>query len=158
MSRANAALDLIANLALAGAAAAIVVRPEVVARIASSPLLPKAAALTRGLMPAPAQPRPLARAKQKADELAGLISRYRPQAQRRHQEITRSAGRRLNGSAAMLAFSVLADSAVEHYRGSFQNRAMYTPLVAAALTLGASLFGVTDSRASKHVMRDAIYA
>ena len=72
MSRANAALDLIANLALAGAAAAIVVRPEVVARIASSPLLPKAAALTRRgrVMPAPAQPRPLARAKQKADELA----------------------------------------------------------------------------------------
>ena len=32
MSRADAALDLIANLALAGVAAAIVVRPEVVSR------------------------------------------------------------------------------------------------------------------------------
>ena len=82
MSRADATLDLIANLALAGAAAAIVVRPEVVSRIASSPFLPKAVALTRsaarGLLPAPAAPRPLARAKQKVDELARLISRYAP--------------------------------------------------------------------------------
>ena len=162
MSRADAALDLIANLALAGVAAAIVVRPEVVSRIASSPLLPKATALTRGaarrLLPAPAPPRPLARAKQKADELARIISRYTPQAQRRRQEVTRNVGRRLNGSAAMLAFSVLADSAIEHYRGSFENRAMYTPLAAAVLALGASLFGTADARASKHVMRDTIYA
>src|SRR5579863_9056646 len=112
MSRADAALDLIANLALAGAAAAIVVRPEVVSRIASSPFLPKAVAVTRsaarGLLPAPAPPRPLARAKQKTDELARLISRYAPGARRHRQQLTRSSGRRLNGGAAMLALSVLA--------------------------------------------------
>jgi hypothetical protein len=64
----------------------------------------------------------------------------------------------LNGSAAVLALSVLADSAVEHYRGSFQNTAMYAPLAVAALTLGASLFGGADSRASRHPARDIIYA
>ncbi len=62
MNRADAALDLIANLALAGVAAAIVVRPVVVSRIASSPLLPRATALTRGaarrLLPASAPPHP----------------------------------------------------------------------------------------------------
>ena len=42
---------------------------------------------------------------------------------------TVTAARRLNRAAGMLAFSVLADSAIEHYRGSFHNRAMYTPLV-----------------------------
>jgi hypothetical protein len=57
----------------------------------------------------------------------------------------------------MLAFSVLADSAVEHYRGSFQNRAMYTPLIASALTLGASVFGTADKRAARHPLRDTIY-
>jgi hypothetical protein len=34
----------------------------------------------------------------------------------------------------MLAVSVLADSAIEHYRGSFKNKAMFTPLVVSALT------------------------
>lgn len=35
---------------------------------------------------------------------------------------------------------------------------MYTPLVASALTLGASLFGTADTRAQRHVVRDTIYA
>jgi hypothetical protein len=58
----------------------------------------------------------------------------------------------------MLAFSVLADSAVEHYRGSFHNRAMYVPLAVSALTLGGSLFGVADARPKKHLARDVVYA
>jgi len=57
----------------------------------------------------------------------------------------------------MLSLSVLADSAVEHYRGSFQNRAMYSPLLVSVLTLGASLFGTADMRAKRHGTRDAIY-
>ena len=57
----------------------------------------------------------------------------------------------------MLALSVLADSAVEHYRGSFKNRAMYTPLAASALTLGASVFGMADLRAKRHPFRDVVY-
>ena len=72
--------------------------------------------------------------------------------------VAHTAARQLNLSAAILALSVLADSGVEHYRGSFQNRAMYAPLAAAALTLGASLFGVFDPRPRRHHLRDAIYA
>ncbi len=64
----------------------------------------------------------------------------------------------MNTGAALLALSVVADSAIEHYRGSFQNRAMYTPLLTASLALGASLFGAADRRAKKHVARDAVYA
>jgi hypothetical protein len=67
------------------------------------------------------------------------------------------AARQLNLSSAVLAFSVLADSAVEHYRGSFQNRAMYTPLGVAALTLGASLLGAFDARPRRHSTRDVVY-
>jgi hypothetical protein len=48
---------------------------------------------------------------------------------RRDASPTVIAARRLNRAAGTLAFSVLADSAVEHYRGSFFNSAMYTLLV-----------------------------
>ena len=51
------------------------------------------------------------------------------------------AARRLNRAAGTLAASVLADSAIEHYRGSFQNKAMFTPLIVSALTLAASIHG-----------------
>ncbi len=66
--------------------------------------------------------------------------------------------RQLNLSSAVLALSVLADSGVEHYRGSFQNRAMYVPLGVGALTLGASLFGALDLRPRRHSTRDVVYA
>ena len=71
---------------------------------------------------------------------------------------TVTAARRLNRAAGLLATSVLADSAVEHYRGSFENRAMYTPLVAAALTLAVSGHGVMDRRAGAHFLRNIVYA
>ena len=45
--------------------------------------------------------------------------------------VTVGAARRLNRSAGILASSVLLDSAVEHYRGSFKNPAMVTPLAVA---------------------------
>lgn len=73
-------------------------------------------------------------------------------------EIATRAGRQLNAGAAILALSVLADSGVEHYRGSFQNKAMYIPLAVASLALGASLFGAGDGRPKKHKVRDGIYA
>ncbi len=41
----------------------------------------------------------------------------------------------LSAGAAALCFSVLADSALEHYRGRFRNRAMYVPLAVAARAL-----------------------
>jgi len=67
-------------------------------------------------------------------------------------------GRKLNLSSALLALSVLADSGIEHYRGSFENRLMYVPLGVSAATLAASLFGIMDGRARSHVARDSLYA
>jgi hypothetical protein len=67
------------------------------------------------------------------------------------------AGRRLNCAAGTLAFSVLADSAIEHYRGSFNNPAMYTPLVVSLSSLGVSLHGVADERSAAVGVRHATY-
>ncbi len=70
---------------------------------------------------------------------------------------TVTAARRLNAAAGTLAFSVLADSAMEHYRGSFHNPFMYTPLVVSSLTLLVSGHGVSDQRPGAHRLRDLIY-
>jgi hypothetical protein len=67
------------------------------------------------------------------------------------------AARRLNRAAGMLALSVLADSGVEHYRGSFKNKAMFTPLIVSVLTLGTSIHGTADRRGVAHVARDTTY-
>ncbi len=74
------------------------------------------------------------------------------------QAATVTAGRRLNRAAATLAFSVFADSAVEHYRGSFFNSVMYVPLAVSALALAASAHGVADQRPAAHVFRDCVYS
>ncbi len=68
------------------------------------------------------------------------------------------AARRLNCGCALLSASVLADSAVEHYRGMFFNRAMYVPLIASSLTLAASVHGGSDRADQSHPVRDGIYA
>ena len=68
------------------------------------------------------------------------------------------AARRLNRGCALLSLSVLADSAVEHYRGMFFNRAMYVPLVSSSLTLAASVHGGNDRTGESHPVRDGIYA
>ena len=68
------------------------------------------------------------------------------------------AAQRLNRAAGALAASVLADSAVEHYRGSFANKAMVTPLVTASLSLAVSAHGNADSRSVPHRLRDGVYA
>jgi len=67
------------------------------------------------------------------------------------------AARRLNRAAGTLAVSVLADSGVEHYRGSFKNKAMFTPLIVSALTLATSIHGTSDMRPVAHRMRDTTY-
>jgi hypothetical protein len=72
-------------------------------------------------------------------------------------EPTVTAARRLNRAAGALALSVLADSGVEHYRASFFNRAMFTPLVVSALSLAVSAHGVSDRRRGAHVARDLAY-
>jgi hypothetical protein len=69
--------------------------------------------------------------------------------------MTRRAARLIAGGAAMLAAAVLADSAVEHYRGSFDNRAMPAPLVGSALALaadGAIVAGGIGVRAAPYAM------
>jgi hypothetical protein len=76
---------------------------------------------------------------------------------RRVRAETVSAARKLNRAAGVLATSVLADSSVEHYRGSFKNKAMYTPLLVSALTLATSVHGTGDMRPVAHKARDAIY-
>lgn len=68
------------------------------------------------------------------------------------------AARRLNRAAGTLAASVLLDSAVEHYRGSFHNKAMVTPLVTSALSLAVSAHGHLDNRRGAHWLRDIAYA
>lgn len=68
------------------------------------------------------------------------------------------AARRLNRAAGTIATSVLIDSAMEHYRGAFENRAMYTPLVVSALTILASFHGHKDRATRAHRGRDVVYA
>lgn len=91
----------------------------------------------------------------------GVINALTPRRPPRHAPADPAASvkaaRRLNRAAGLLATSVLADSAVEHYRGSFSNRAMYMPLVTAALTLAISAHGVSDKRPAAHVARDVTY-
>ena len=149
MRRRAAVDDLIMNGALLGAVVLTLVRPRVVARIAASPFVEKT---INAISVRPGSPPPGAR-----QHIAQLAARYSPRELRRRRALTRAASQQLNDSAAMLALSVLADSAVEHYRGSFQNKAMYAPLAVAALTIGGGLFGRFDPRGRKHMARDVIY-
>jgi hypothetical protein len=64
----------------------------------------------------------------------------------------------MNRAAGVIAASVLADSAIEHYRGSFHNKAMVAPLVTATLSLAANVHGNADKQAAAHQLRDGVYA
>jgi hypothetical protein len=75
-----------------------------------------------------------------------------------HRAAIVEAARRLNRGAGLIATSTLLDSAIEHYRGSFHNRAMFTPLIASALALAVSAHGTGDRRKIAHRVRDPIYA
>jgi hypothetical protein len=68
-----------------------------------------------------------------------------------------AAARLLNGGCALLSLAVLGDSGLEHYRGMFFNKAMYTPLAVSALSLAASLHGARDRSAAAEHRRHAIY-
>jgi hypothetical protein len=50
------------------------------------------------------------------------------------QETVPGEARALHAAAGLLALSVLADSAVEHYKGSFENPGMVTPLMTSGVT------------------------
>ena len=68
------------------------------------------------------------------------------------------AARRLNRAAGLLALSVVLDSALEHYRGDFKNKAMLTPLIVGGLALAVSVHGTADERERAHRARDTTYA
>ncbi len=68
------------------------------------------------------------------------------------------AARGFSRSSSLLALSVLADSSVEHYRGSFANPAMFVPLVSATLSLFAGVHAGRDRRAASHKLRHGIHA
>jgi len=68
------------------------------------------------------------------------------------------ANRRINGAAALLAAAALADSGIEHYRGSFHNKAMYLPLGVSALTLYESLRDASSTGAGTRPGRDIVTA
>jgi hypothetical protein len=90
-------------------------------------------------------------------KLAVLVQRRRQRPAPREETETVLAARRLNRAAGTLALSVLADSTVEHYRGSFKSKAMFTPLMVSALTLATSAHGTADMRPTAHRARDTIY-
>jgi hypothetical protein len=62
----------------------------------------------------------------------------------------------LDRASAMLAASALADSAVEHYRGSFHNKAMYVPLGVSTLTLTASVRDAMGAAPHEPIQRDIV--
>jgi hypothetical protein len=69
-----------------------------------------------------------------------LLEKPRVTAVNHHEEPEHiGAARYLDGAAAVLSFSVLADSAMEHYRGAYHNPAMYLPPIVAGASLVNSL-------------------
>ena len=79
----------------------------------------------------------------------------------RHADLTAlpagvTAARRLNRAAGTIAASVLIDSAMEHYRGGFHNKAMWTPLVTSSLSIAVSIHGLSDKRHGAHPVRDLV--
>ena len=75
---------------------------------------------------------------------AGVIAarqipwRERPPVRSCPQKSRSDAARRIDWSAALLAAASLSDSGIEHYRGSFHDKAMYAPLAVATLALATS--------------------
>jgi len=69
-----------------------------------------------------------------------------------------TAARRLNRAAGTIATSVLIDSAMEHYRGKFHNKAMWTPIATSLLSIAVSAHGLSDQRHRAHPVRDIVYA
>jgi hypothetical protein len=68
-----------------------------------------------------------------------LIERHRREGEPERERGHVIAARDLSGAAAMLAFSVLTDSAIEHYRGAYHNPAMYVAPLASAVSLANSV-------------------
>ncbi len=76
----------------------------------------------------------------------GLLKKTRPAPAMRE-----TAQQGLYTGAATLAASVLVDSALEHFRGNYFNRAMFIPPFAAAASLAASVNGNVPAKARNSV-------
>ena len=72
------------------------------------------------------------------------------------EPVTHRAARQLNHASSVLAFSVLADSGLEHYRGQFFNRAMYTPLAVSSLVLAVNAHGIVEKNPAWSGLRHAV--
>lgn len=138
-------LGLVCAAAGAATITALAARHAPDAQMSPSPLRPRGAR-PKGPAPSRAQVRP------------GSPERHTSHLPGETREFAHiAAARSFNRSSALLALSVLADSAMEHYRGSFDNPAMFTPLVSATLSLLAGIHGGGDRRSQRHVARHAIY-
>ncbi len=73
-----------------------------------------------------------------ASALTGRAARGRREIDRGDPARQRAIGRARDG-AALLSFSVLADSALEHYRGGFHHQPMYAAPTVGALSLAANM-------------------
>jgi hypothetical protein len=89
--------------------------------------------------------------------LAALIGTSKRADRRAPAQTHVDTARTFNHSSALLALSVLSDSAMEHYRGSFDNPAMYTPIVVSTLSLLGGLHGGRDHEPQRHPVRNSVY-
>lgn len=91
--------------------------------------------------------------------LAGALMRRRRAPLPPHRpDAFRLCARDLNRAAAMLAASVVADSAMEHFRGNYNNRAMYAAPALAAATMTAALSGRAPKPVATAVFGTALAA
>jgi hypothetical protein len=85
-----------------------------------------------------------------------------PAPRQRPDAATRKPARALHASAALLGLSVLLDSAMEHWRGDFENPGMVTPLVTSMMTIAAGASGAAkrdrDRRARMPAYATAVAA
>ncbi|MGH7025505.1 MAG: hypothetical protein ACREEB_18205 [Caulobacteraceae bacterium] len=86
------------------------------------------------------------------------VAKSRPSERLDETEARMRAARGLSRASASLAAAVLADSATEHYRGAFANKAMYVPLAASSAVLAAGLHGSGDAEARPRKAREAVWA
>jgi hypothetical protein len=71
--------------------------------------------------------------------VARLVERHPAAGEPEREQEHVKAARDLGGAAAILAFAVLTDSGIEHYRGAYHNPAMYIAPAASAVSLANSL-------------------
>lgn len=88
---------------------------------------------------------------------AGLLARRKRAPLPRHRaDPFKACARGLNVGAGVLAASVVADAAMEHFRGNYDNRGMYAAPLAAAATMATALSGRAPKQVSTAVFGAAL--